>query len=189
MKKISDYPGSLVNHLNALYRPGERALAVELAEALGLTVAEITFTQEGHKMTAIHPNADDLDTTNNIIFLTEMGPSQAKLDAVMREKIAADPEFGEAVNGYRDGARTYPDANPHFGLRYPSAKVLDPAIDRLRNNLGPALGKRVSVHDAPYYPPADGIPDIRQTFVYTDVFAVGPAAFGQIIELQIERGT
>ena len=35
MNKIAEYGGTLLNHVETLYRPGERELAVELAEALG----------------------------------------------------------------------------------------------------------------------------------------------------------
>ena len=40
MKSITEYQGKLLNHVEALYRPGERELAVELAEALGCAKRE-----------------------------------------------------------------------------------------------------------------------------------------------------
>jgi len=40
----------------------------------------------------------------------------------------------------------------------------------------------------PPYEPIDGLPDIRQVFLRTDVLSVGAAGFEQAIELQVERG-
>jgi hypothetical protein len=39
----------------------------------------------------------------------------------------------------------------------------------------------------PAYKPIEGLPDIRQIFVRTDVFFVGAASFEQAIELQVVR--
>ena len=71
MKQISDYEGGLLNHLNLSYRPGDRALALELVQALGLTAIETPIT-ETMSLISAHPNAEDLDNSNNVIFLLEL---------------------------------------------------------------------------------------------------------------------
>jgi len=43
MDTIGEYTGNLLNHVEALYRPGERELAVEFAEMLGCAVTDTGF--------------------------------------------------------------------------------------------------------------------------------------------------
>jgi hypothetical protein len=188
MKRFAEYDGGFLNHLEGNFRAEDRDLAVVLAEALGLAVAEIRFTKNSRPLLAAHPNADDRDPTNNVIFLYEMPTAQRKVLDLMEERIAADPELRDAVRSYRDQARTMPPVMPHFGIRYGSAAALQEVMDRLEHELSPALKKRIGVFEVPAYEPIDGLPDIRQIFVRTDVFAIGSAGFEQAIELQVERG-
>lgn len=186
--KISDYQGTFLNHLEANYRPGDCDLAVELVEALGLTAAPLEFTKNSPRpLIAIHPNAEDRDVTNNVIFIYEMAPAQAKLDSALRKKFLKDPELKEAVTSFQELFTQYPGGTPHFGLRYPSAEALDWAITKVQEGLSDELRQRVTITEMPPYPAMPGMPDIRQVFVHTDVITTSPAGFGQLIELQIER--
>ena len=40
MDHVSDYTGNLFSHVAAVYRPGERDIAVEFVEALGCVAAD-----------------------------------------------------------------------------------------------------------------------------------------------------
>jgi hypothetical protein len=183
MDRIADYKGGLLNHLETLYRPGDRELALELVEALGLTTVDTGFAT----YVAVHPNGEDRNRLNNVMFLSEMLPQQAEIEAVIAQRIAADPALRAAIESYRDKARTEPFGIPHFGLRYPSAEALAPVLDKL-GRLSPALKERVTVNELPPMEvPVEGFPDVKQVFVYTDVFTAGGAAYGQMIELQVER--
>lgn len=188
MNKISDYRGTLLNHLEANYRPGDRDLAVEFVEALGLVAAPLEFTKTSPRpLIAIHPNKDDRDPTTNVIFIYEMAPAQTELDMVLRKKLEADPELKQAMSGFRTSLQQYPGGSPHFGLRYQSTEELEPVLDRLKK-LSPKLQDRVTVNEMPPYPVKEGMPAIRQIFVHTDVLTTSPAGFGQLVELQVERG-
>jgi hypothetical protein len=187
VKHISEYQGSFFNHMEGIYRPEDRELALELVEALGLASAELRFTANSRPIIAVHPNADDRDPTNNVFFLYEMPERQRKVIDLMEKKIAGDPELREAVEDYREAARQMPPIMPHFGLRYTSGEALQTVMDTLEHTLSPALKERVSLFEVPAYEPIDGLPDIRQVFVRTDVFTVGAAGFEQAIELQVDR--
>jgi hypothetical protein len=76
---------------------------------------------------------------------------------------------------------------PHFGLHFGSSAVLQDVLDRQANGISPELKGRFSVWEVPPYKPVEGLPDIRQTFVTTDVFTIGTAGFEQAIELQVDR--
>ena len=187
MQHISEYSGSFINHIEGFYRPGDRDLAMELATALGLTVEEIKFTATSNPIIAVHPNGEDRDPTNNVFFLFEMPDMLRKVVELIEKKTASDPELGQAVQEFRDAVSKAPPLMPHFGLRYGSPAELDAVVDRLGGRLSPELKRRVSVFEAPRYEPIDGLPDIRQVFVRTDVFAMGAAGFEQAIELQVDR--
>lgn len=68
-----------------------------------------------------------------------------------------------------------------------SSAELKAVTDRIETSLSPALKARVGLFEVPDYEPIEGLPDIRQVFVTTDVFTIGTAAFEQAIELQVDR--
>lgn len=187
MQQIADYAGAFYNHMEGIFRSEDREIALELAEALGLTVQEIRFTEASRPIIALHPNSEDKDPTNNVFFLFEMPEGQRKVLDLMKSKIAADPELNEAVSEFREAAHKMPPLMPHFGLRYRSSAELKAVTDRIENGLSPALKARVSLFEVPNYEPIEGLPDIRQVFVTTDVFTIGTAGFEQAIELQVDR--
>jgi len=187
MKKMAEYEGGFFNHMEGVYRSEDRDLVWELVEALGMVASEIRFTAKSRPLIAAHPNAEDRDPTNNVFFLYEMPEAQRTVLELMQRKIVEDPELHEAVESYRDMARAMPPIMPHFGLRYGTAEVLQKVMDRLEQDVRPALKKRIALFEVPAYKPIEGLPDIRQVFVRTDVFSVGAAGFEQAIELQVDR--
>ena len=187
VKQISEYQGSFFNHIEGIYRAEDRGLALELVEALDLAAAELRFTANSRPIIAVHPNTQDRDPTNNVFFLYEMPEKQRKVIDLLEQKIATDPELRDAVEDYREAARQAPPIMPHFGLRYSSSEALQHVMDKLEHDLSPALKERVSLFEVPAYEPIDGLPDIRQVFVRTDVFTIGTAGFEQAIELQVDR--
>jgi hypothetical protein len=187
MEAIGDYRGGLLNHLELLYRPGDRELAIEFVEALGCTTTDTGFeTETGASYISVHPNAGDVDQLNNVFYVSEMLPGQVRLEDLMREKIDGDEALQEALAGYREKAKSFPFGIPHFGLRYPSVESLDPVRARLSNGLSPALSPRVTVHPVQVFDATTSLPRVTQTFVYTDVVVTGSSALGQLIELQVQ---
>lgn len=187
MQTIGEYQGQLLNHFEAVYRPGDRGHAREFLTALGLYVEDYSHSDPASdKMLGIHFNPEDRDATNNLIFLHKMSEPQAKFDALLRAKLAGDAELAEAHGQFQETVTRYPGATPHFGIRYRSMEALDEVMDRL-NAVSDELKPRVTVTEMPPYPPYPGMPDIRQVFVQSDVISTSPAGFGQTIELQVER--
>lgn len=185
MQRIADYDGGLLSHLNCMYRPDDRELALELVGALGLTAEVVAASRSG--IIAVHPNAADKHGNRNVFYLARMEPKQVEADALLQRKMAADPELKACIESYRESARVQPDAHAHFGVMFQSDDELVPVLDTLQNKLSPALKDRVTVREMPPHPPVAGLVPMRQVFVYTDVFTVGTPAYGQLIELQVER--
>lgn len=187
MDRIAEYQGCFLNHLEGFYRPGDRALAVELVEALGLVAADIKFTAKSAPTLAVHPNSNDRDPTNNVMFLYEMPVVQQKVLAVLEQRIESDPELGAAIGEYREAARKMPPIMPHLGLRFGSSEALKAVTDRLETGISPELSERIAIWEVPPYEPIEGLPDIRQVFVRTDIFSFGTLGLEQAIELQVDR--
>lgn len=189
MKRISEYSGVLLNHFEAVYRPGDRSVAREFLTALGLYVEDFSFSEpDATKMLAIHFEPEDKDSTNNIIFLHQMPPEQVAFDTELRSKLAKDTALSEAYNTFREMVKARPGGSPHFGIRYRSMAALDRVIAQLEGSSGD-LKPRVAVNEMPPYAARPGMPDIRQVFVQSDVITTSPAGFGQLIELQADRTT
>lgn len=189
MNRIDQYNGTFLNHLEGMYRAKDRSLAVELAEAIGLQVKELCFTATSRPLLSGHLNPEDPDPTNNIIFLYEMPELLRNVVNLLDKKIEADEELNAAMTTYREAVTRMPPMMPHFGIRFRTGSELGIVVDRLKNNLSPALAERVSVFEVPAYEPIKGLPDIRQVFVRTDVLTIGAAGFEQAIELQALRGS
>jgi hypothetical protein len=184
METIAEYRGNLLNHLEALYRPGDRELAVELATAMGCAVTDTGFRADGGStFLAVHPNPDDQNPQNNAFYLSEATQEQVRLEALLK-KAAVEKDAGlqDALAGYRDKARSRPFGVPHFGLRYRSAQEVEAAEQRLAA-ASPALKARIQVR---VFRPehADAETDIIQAFIYQDVIVSGAFLLGQLIEMQ-----
>lgn len=187
VKKISEYTGVMLNHLEAVYRPGDRQLAREFLTALGLHVQDFSYSEpDATQMLAIHFEPADKDSTNNIIFLHQMSPPQAAFDEQLRSALANNATLTDAKELFDETIRKYPGGTPHFGVRYRSMEELDQVVERL-NSVSNDLEPRVTVTEMAPYAPREGMPNIRQVFVQTDVITTSPAGFGQTIELQVER--
>ena len=98
MTKIRDYSGRLLNHIEALYRPGERALAIELAEALGCAISDTGFRDgDGDSFLAVHPDPDDRNLSNNAFYISQMTPEHLALEDALRITVDHDQSLQELL--------------------------------------------------------------------------------------------
>jgi hypothetical protein len=185
MNLVSDYAGTLFSHVAAVYRPGERDIAVEFVEALGCVAADTPAkAASGSPFISVHPNPDDRDPLNNIFYLSEMMPQQLALEQALKAQAEGDPALRNTVQAYREAALATPASIPHFAINFTSMAAVEPVLERLSNGLRPALADRVSMQVfRPGDPGAMG-KDCTIAFVYTDIIVSGAGGFGQLIELQ-----
>ena len=185
MKKIAEYGGTLINHVETLYRPGERELAVELAEALGCVITDTGFKGDGvDTFLAAHPNPDDQDPQNNAFYMSQVRPEQLAVEQRLQQFADQDQAFAAQLEGYRHAARSKPFGVPHFALRYQTGEEVQQAEARINAGLQQKLGDRL--HMRVFYPEdADAaVGKSIQGFIYQDVVVSGSFLMGQIIELQ-----
>ena len=185
MQKIADYQGKLLNHVETQYRPGERDLAIALVEALGCAISDTGFKGDGDEtFLAAHPNPDDRNIQNNVVYVSPMGREQQVVEDGLSRMRAADPEFAASLEAYRQVARSRPFGVPHFALRYPNGQAVADAIERVQAAMGARLGDRVHTR---VFRPGDvdsAGNELVQAFIHQDVMVSGSFLFGQLIELQ-----
>jgi len=108
VNRIADYGGTLLSHVETLYRPGERELAIELVEALGCAVTDTGFKGDGaDTFLAVHPNPDDQDPQNNAFYMSQIRPEQL---AVEQRMVVVEQQLHDRPVVAVDGAARHIDA-------------------------------------------------------------------------------
>jgi hypothetical protein len=187
MKSIAEYEGKLLNHVEALYRPGERAIAIELAEALGCSVSDTGFKGDGvDTFLAVHPNPADPNLQNNVFYISQIRPEQEALETRLKRFSEENTDVAALLEGYRGAARTKPFGVPHFALRYPSGEAVSEVAERLEKSLKPRLGERLHLRIFKPEDPDAAVGGFIQGFLYQDVIVSGSFLMGQLIELQTQ---
>jgi hypothetical protein len=170
-----------LNHIEFVYRPGERRLAARVFELLGCAVAD----RDGTFLTAfVEPTVNDF--MNNCFYASEVTSEQLALEDALKEQIRGGTIQTEA-RGYLDRLQREPQRSFHFGVRYPELEDLESAVERIAaaGMNDPRLAGRICVSGV--FRPGDvgSYTDAMvQAFVRTDVIASGLLAFGQHVELQ-----
>ena len=174
--------GHRLNHVEMVYRPGERALAGKVFELLGMRVLD----RGGTWMTAL-VDPEVADFSNNACYASEVTPEQWELEQTLADAIAGDDtSVGRAARAYLGRLRTEPQRSFHFGIRFLARDDFDATLERVRAvDADPELAGRVALLRV-FHPdePGAAAPNMIQAFVRTDVVAAGVLAFGQHVELQ-----
>ena len=174
---------AVLSHVEAAYRPGERQLAIGLFEAMGCKIYETdTPSLSGSTYVSVHPDPAERGM-DNVLYLSEMTDEQARLEAVLRQRIESDAELRSARDGYRGLAGEKPFGFSHVAMRYPSYEILEEVLAGLEKRLTPEMRARSVIR---IFRPGDA-EEIQwesiQAFVYTDIAVSGISAFGQVYEL------
>jgi hypothetical protein len=173
-----------LNHVELVYRPGERHLAARVFELLGCAVAD----RGGTFLTAfIDPAAHDF--MNNCFYASEVTSEQRALEQALDQAMRGGAIQAEA-RCYLDRLEREPQRSFHFGVRYPALSDLEATVERISTAEvhDSELAGRISVSGV--FRPGDvgSYTDAMvQAFVRTDVIASGLLAFGQHIELQCQQ--
>ena len=175
---MSGTTSNALNHVELLYRPGERDLAKRLFEVLGCRAVD----RGGTWFTAFVA-ADGADWSNNVLYASEVTTEQWAFEQTLLASTGEAPER----TAYLDRLRREPQRSFHFGIRMADAAALEAACERVRQAGadGGELAGRVRLAGV-FRPGDDGaVADTMvQAFVWTDVVASGLLTIGQHIELQ-----
>jgi len=176
--------GRAINHVELVYRPGERALAARVFELLGCRPND----RGGTFLTSfVEPTEDDF--CNNAVYASEVTPEQWALDCALADALTTGGPVADAAQHYLDRLREEPQRSTHFGIRVPDRARFDSIIEGLREagDNDPELKGRVTV-SAVFAPgdPGSLTDAMIQAFVHTDVVAAGLLTLGQHFELQYQ---
>lgn len=173
-----------LNHVELVYRPGERALALEVLEVLGCTTADSGgIWARG----LVDPGRVALAAdSNNVLYVSEVPPEQWALEEGLREAMGSGT-LGSARHAFDERLRREPQRSAHFGIRLPDRVTFDARLEAVRDAAEqPELAGRLGVAGV-FFPGDPGAvsPGLAQAFVWTDVVAAGLLVFGQHVELQL----
>jgi hypothetical protein len=175
--------GAVLSHVEAVYRPGDRQLAISLFEALGCKTYDTgTLSLSGKTYVSVHPDPSSRGM-DDVIYLSEMTAEQSRLEEILRQRIEADAELSAARADFGALANAQPFGLSHIAMRYPDYQSLERVLDGLEDRLTPEMKKRAMVR---VFRPGDADEitwDSLQAFVCTDIAVAGVAAFGQVFEL------
>jgi hypothetical protein len=173
-----------LNHVELLYRPGERDLAKRVFEILGFRVSD-----RGGTFFTAFVEPDESDYTNNAVYASEVTEEQWALEQALAGALERDDDVGVTARAYLGRLRKEPQRSFHFGIRYPSVEALDATLARIDavGDTDPELAGRIGVSGV--FRPGDpgALADTMiQAFTRTDVVAAGILAFDQHVELQYQ---
>lgn len=176
-----------LSHIEAVYHPGERELAIELFETLGCTIYDTGVkSPAGSTYVSIHPDPNDRGH-DNVLYLSQMPAAQHDLEKVLIRKISEDQELSASREQYRQMANDRPFGLSHLAIRYPTFDDLEQVLSTAEEKMSPELKSRILLK---IFRPGESVEigdDSLQAFIYTDVAVAGVSAFGQVIELSSYR--
>ena len=187
-------PGAhLLNHVEFVYAPGDRALVRSFFEALDLRVLDPQTDQTPPELgpaagpyLIVHLAEGDDDLIDNVVYASEARPEQWAFESALREHISEEGELASLQSAYRAAYAELPQAMTHVGLAYASTHEVEHAMARLASNED--LRDRITLSDV-FEPGGPGSVDDRvtQAFVHTDLLSVGLLLGGQQFELQVRH--
>jgi hypothetical protein len=168
-----------INHVEMIFRPGEREAARAYFELLGFGVSDFG----PWLVVAVDP--DEGNGIDNVMYASEPIPAQQKAEDALEAAIAGNPETLAALEHYRTVRVAHPHYNFHFGASVRShedwIERTERAQDAARSH--PLLKGRIDVSAFNPGDPGSVGPQF-QTFVLTDILSTGTLQTGLIFELQ-----
>ncbi len=172
-----------ITHSECIFAPGDEEAVKELFTTLGFAVTKV----DPYPYVIAHVNPVKMDVMGNVLYASEMTPTQQVFEKTLRETLDTNPDFKTAAENWEQDFRDDPQRSVHFGFKYDSREEFEAVIERLREagKPGKPLAGRVVVTGV-YFPGDQGsITDtMAQGFVWTDVLASGILTFGQHLEMQ-----
>jgi hypothetical protein len=171
-----------LNHVELVYRPGERAVARKVFELLGATV----FDSGGPYMVAKF-RPDQTNLLEKVLYASEVTEEQWGFEQRLAAELDGDTDLKAAAAPHLERLIREPQRSFHFGLHVTERDRYEEMIEAVTKAgaSDPDLAGRIEV-SAVFRPGEPGsITDTMvQTFIRTDVMASGLLTLGQYIELQ-----
>ncbi len=172
----------VLNHVEMVYRPGEREAARAFFETLGFAVSD---HEHGGPWLVIKVDPEAGPGIDNMLYANEPTPAQQKFEEALDRALATDAPLAAGLDRYRSIRQAHPQYIFHFGASLPTREEWAERVERLReaNRSHPLLAGRIDLDvREPGVPGALG--PLSQAFIHTDILATGPFALGLLFDLQ-----
>src|SRR6266513_249527 len=170
-------PVRQLNHVELVYRPGERDLATRFFSLLGLEPIDDDST-----FLSVRVAPGDADLLNNVLYASEVTPEQWQLDQAVTAMLDGPGRM------YVERMAREPQRSFHFGIRYDDADMYEEVLRTVdaAARTDQRLAGRARMAGA-FRPgdPGSYTDTMTQSFIWTDVVAAGLLALGQHVELQL----
>ena len=178
---MADGNRRVLSHIEMVYRPGERDLALRLFEVLGLTISE----SHGYILGFIDDGALG-NLLENMLSVSEITPEHWAFEQALAENLQR-PEFAARGEAYRQAIRKAPQVRPHMGIADASRGAWQAAGEWVRRATEdyPELRGRLEI--ACQFRPGDPGSQsdyLEHAFINTDIVGTSCLALGHCIELQ-----
>jgi hypothetical protein len=172
---------TVLSHFETVYRPGERALASQLFEALGLKVVD-----SGKYVLGFVGDTASGNLLENSITTSEVTPEHWAFEQVLDKELQR-PEVAELSQTYLQALKTAPQNRPHFGIAYSSLESWSAAVDGFQRAVEahPELKGRAQIASK-FVPGSPGAQTdyLHHAFIHTDIIGTSCLSLGLIIEFQ-----
>jgi hypothetical protein len=168
-----------VNHVEMIFRPGERGAARKLFESLGFGVGD----HGPWLVVSVDPATGN--GVDNVFYASEPIPAQQTFEDALAKALCDDPAATAAREHYEEVRLAHPQYSFHFGVSMDSQAGWQERTDRIREAAAndPLLKGRVEVS---VFLPGDpgSVGNVYQAFVLTDILSTGTMQTGLILEVQ-----
>jgi hypothetical protein len=168
-----------INHVEMIYRPGEREAARALFECMDFAVSDFG------PWLVVSVDPDSANGIDNVMYASEPVPAQQRFEDELEKALAADEKVRAALAHYRDVRVAHPHYNFHFGASVPTLENWKERVAKVEDAIAtdPLLKGRVTFS---VFNPGDpgAVGTAYQAFVLTDILATGTLQTGLIFELQ-----
>lgn len=171
----------VLSHIETVYRPGERHLALLLLNSLGLKVIET----QGYILGFIDERAET-NHLENMISASEITPEHWKFEQTLTDVIQR-PEISELSSSYQQALKRQPQNRPHFGMAFSSLSEWEAVVEKVKLTIEehPELRDRLEL--ASLFKPGDPGSQsdyLQHAFIYTNIIGISCLSLGIVIELQ-----
>ncbi|MFT3865128.1 MAG: hypothetical protein QM729_12705 [Solirubrobacterales bacterium] len=168
-----------INHVEMIFRPGEREAARAFFETMGFAVSDFG------PWLVVNVDPENANGIDNVMYASEPVPAQQRFEEELREALGAHDGASAALEHYREVRVAHPQFNFHFGASLPTREIWEERTGRVREAAAdhPLLKGRV---DVAVFNPGDpgSVGPIHQTFLLTEILSTGTLQTGLIFELQ-----
>jgi hypothetical protein len=180
--KLQTLPQRFLSHVEIVHRPGERDLADQFLELLGMTTEDAMGGR--FMLTKVESASFEPAAFFNFFGGSEVHAEQWAFESALEDAIRQGP-LGESFAAWQQRLDRDPTSGMHTGIHFSSVEAWEAAVERLArlDETHPQLAGRARLASVHRPEDPDAVAPFFQAFVWTDILSAGSLAIGQRFEL------